>query len=242
MYDESKVQGILRRATEIDAAKSASMTRHEIMQVAAELEISREAVEQALREVDAAPPPTVMPAPRSGLSALRVLNLSAGAGVVYGLLMTSAAVSQMTDVGVAVGGLWTGLLMASGGLAVAARTTSLRHFIFRNASLWLGVGFGWSIAVELALKFGSLSTFGSGTFLQMGLVRAATAFTVTTIGGVAFVALRRLSRPNGSAASGGSGTGTVARVWARAKRRLQEWLLERLVIRVRLPRVLARST
>lgn len=236
MYDESKVRMILRRATEIDVAKSSSMTRHEIMQVASELEISRDAVEQALREADAERMQVAPPA-KPAMSTLRVINLSAGAGVAYGLLMTGTIVPHM-GLGVAIGGLWTGLLMVSGGLAVAGRASSLTQFVSRNAALWLGVGFGWLITAELALKLG----LAGGSMIQPSIVRTLMAFAVTSLGGIAFMAFSRMRRPADTAANGGSGTSGVARVWTRAKRWIRDRIVERLVIRVRVPRVWPRST
>lgn len=216
MYDESEVKAILHRAIELDATRADSMTRNDIVQVASELGVSEASVDEAIRDLRRQSGERALQSTRVGqLSPLRILNVSAGAGVLCGLFTPGVSGVGTGLVGT---GLWAGLLMLSGGLAFTDRSRSLSNFVRRNTAAWLGVGFGWIIWAEAMIRQPTIS-------IQIALIRSATALVVTTIAGSAFILITRsFEKRERSGADSGGGRNRLARIVSR----LRQWLLDRL--------------
>lgn len=208
MYDDSEVKAILKRAVEIDATPQQT-SREELLRIAAEVGVSREAVQQAIAEHSRSTPATPVRA-REPLRALRVLNLAAGGGILAGLISNTGFLSQM-PLGLApfVSLLFTGgLMMISGGLAFSSRRRSMLGFVRRNSGLWLGAFFGWSITYAL-LETGSVGVFPRLFFAGL------TGGVLTTVVGVLFLAAAHsMANTNREGSDGDRPTGLLARVVA----------------------------
>jgi hypothetical protein len=225
MYDEPTVKAILQRAIELDALKTSQLAKHDIVQIASELGISEASVNEAIREVSTAGATAKSVAARPQLSTLRLLNLCIGGGVLYGLLTNQAMVSPGVGSFIAGSALWVSLLMASGGLAVTERTRSLTRFIVRNSAVWLGAGFGWTVAAQLMSKFGAPHVVFVVDELNMAIIRLVTTFAITTIAGAAFILLKRVA--NVSTSSGTQSGGRFAWI-GRAVHRAKQWIVDTL--------------
>ena len=208
MYDDSEVKAILKRAVEIDSTPQQT-SREELLRIAAEVGVSRQAVQQAIAEQSRPILATPVPA-REPLRALRVLNLAAGGGILAGLISNTGILSQM-PLGLApfVSLLFTGgLMMISGGLAFSSRRHSMFGFVRRNSGLWLGAVFGWSITYAL-LETGSVGIFPRLFFAGL------TGGLLTTVIGVLFLAAARSSaNANRESSDGDRPNGLLARVVA----------------------------
>lgn len=222
MYDEPTVKKILQRAMELDAIKTSHLAKHDVVQIAAELGISEASVNEAIREVSSGT--AIQPAPaRPQLSTLRLLNLAAGAGVLFGFITNRVFAGPMAGGVIAGTALWVSLLMVSGGLAASERTRSLARFFVRNSAVWLGVGFGWRIAAELMLKLGSPHMVFVVDEFRMALTRFAMIFAITTVAGAAFILLKRQA-PAATSSRTPSG-GRFAWIGG-AVRRVKQWLID----------------
>ena len=223
MYDESAVKAILQRAIDLDASKAAAMTRDEVVQVASEIGISSASVHEAIQAYEAAPRPPSLDRPHQ-FSALRLLNLSAGAGILCGIMTTGQFVSLFdgTMIGTGIFGV---LLMVSGGLALTDRSRSLASFARRNAALWLGMGFGWAASAQAAAKYGSIAGRVAFDPFRMGIVWAGLALALTTVAGSVFLVAKRVLPDSGPASGSPPNGGSRLR---HAIERVRRWCADRL--------------
>lgn len=224
MYDEAALKAILQRAMELDASNATAVTPDDVVQIASELGISESAVREALRERERAESTSVVTEmPARHMSALRILGLSGGAGVLAGIL-TSVVVGPLGMLIVGAGVL-PALVMVSGGLALTDRSRSLLSFLRRNTAVWLGFGIGWSMWSQL---FPVQNVGGVGS-LRMAIMRTAMVFVLTTGVGFAFLVVRRTigaGRPGGRSAS--TSGGMLRRVAFRVKKAIQDLLTPRV--------------
>lgn len=209
MFDESQVKAILQRAIELDSARSGELSRDELMQVAAEVGVSREAVEQALAEqapMQSVIQGTVQPV---RLSVLRLLNLSTAIGIAGGLLSSGAWHFGFRSVPIGtsvVGTLCFGaLIMLSGGLALSDAAKSVRRYLEENVGVWLGFSFGGVLAGGLIAKFGSV-VFSPQWIIDSAFATSIIGFVVTSVVGTALLTIRRASAQS-PAVSNGSNPG-----------------------------------
>jgi hypothetical protein len=230
MFDESQVKAILQRAIELDSARGGELSRDDLMQVAAEVGVSREALEQALAEQtpikSVARANTVQPV---RLSVLRLLNLSTAIGLAGGLLSSGAwhfgvrAVPIGTSV---VGTLCFGaLIMLSGGLALSDTTKSVRRYLEENIGVWLGFAFGGVLAGGLIAKFGSV-VYAPQWIIDSAFGTSIIGFVVTSVVGTTLLTIRRASA-HSPAVSGGSkpgGPGSPPSFLTRAAAGIRKWV------------------
>lgn len=230
MFDESQVKAILQRAIELDTARGGKLSRDELVQVAAEVGISREALEQALAEQTPVQPVThpytVQPV---RLSVLRLLNLSTAIGVAGGLLASNAwhvgvrAVPFGTSV---VGTLcFGGLIMLSGGLALSDNTKSVRRYLEENIGVWLGFSFGGVLASRLVGTFGSV-VYAPQWIIESAFATSIIGFVVTSLVGTTLLIIRRASAHSPVAASGSKpgDPGSPPSFLSRAVAGVRRWL------------------
>ncbi|HUF51428.1 MAG TPA: hypothetical protein VMN60_11370 [Longimicrobiales bacterium] len=237
MYGERETRDILERALELDEQRRAVMTREQIIEVAAELGVSRYAIDAALAEragmpahatsreprlaLDALRTRALQPgAARGGLSALRVLNISLFAGIASGLLAGGMIVPPVLGprgffMPMSMSGMlmimlvFGGLVMASGGMALSDRTRSGLHYVARNAALWLGFGAGGMLAAGLFAKFGPVGTIFPTAAFEATLAFSLAGGAITTVVGATFLAVREALRasPLRPVSFGDGGTG-----------------------------------
>jgi hypothetical protein len=225
MFDEAAMKAVLQRAMELDASNATTVTPEDVVHIATELGISESAVREALRERERSLSPSVVSqeTPRQ-TSASRILALSGGAGVFAGVL-TSGVVNPALGMAIVGAGLAPALIMVSGGLALTDRSRSLLSYVRRNTALWLGFGIGWTVWSQM---FPSQSLGGIGS-VGMAMVRTATMFVLTTVAGLAFLAVKRTisaSRPAGGSTSRTSRV--FRRIALRVKNAIQDVLGTRL--------------
>ncbi|HSK18598.1 MAG TPA: hypothetical protein VK912_05620 [Longimicrobiales bacterium] len=230
MFDESQVKAILQRAIELDSARSGELSRDELMQVAAEVGVSREALEQALAEQAQIHPVTLANTVQPvRLSVLRLLNVSTAIGIAGGLLSSNAwhlgvrAVPLGTSV---VGTLCFGaLIMLSGGLALSDATKSVRRYLEENIGVWLGFSFGGVLAGSLIAKFGSV-VYSPQWIIDSAFATSIIGFVVTSVVGTTLLTIRRAAAHT-PAVSGGSkpgGPGSPPSFLTRAAAGIRTWL------------------
>lgn len=185
MYDERETRSILERALELDEQRRAVMTREQIIEVAAELGVSRYAIDAALaeragtpavttsHEQDSAAVQTDAPAldalrtralqrdvAPGGLSTLRILNISVFAGAASGLLAGGTIIPPLFGPRPGMLMAMPGMLMTVlvfGGLVMASGGMALSE---RTRS---GLHY---VARNVALWLG----FGTGGMLGAGLI------------------------------------------------------------------------
>jgi hypothetical protein len=225
MFDESQVRGILQRAIELDAAKGGKLTRDELVQAAAEVGVSREALEQAMAEQANQQSLTqTTPAKPIALSVPRLVNLGAAVGLAGAFFPTSF--SGPLIVPSLAGALCFGsLIMFSGALALSDSMKSLRRYLAENTGVWVGFGFGGVLAGELISKFGSVSA-NAHWVINTALAYSAVGVVVTTVAGSTLLVIRRASgrstAESDSATTGGPGS--PPRLLYRATSAVRRWL------------------
>ena len=214
-FSDEEMKAVLARAIDLDE-KGVTTTR-EIREIAQELQISREAVDMALREHAANLSPRMR---ASGKRATSVLIVAGAAlGVVAGSFLNDASTREIVG---ALAALKLVGLIASGVIIVLeGRAATLRSFNFKNGVFWASVGFGSVAALSLS-EAGAIAL--PGTIIAWCL-RSWLASSI--LGSAAVVAIRRGARaagPGPSSTSSGTGAYDVGRRVSRAAKRLVHWV------------------
>ena len=224
MYDEAALKAILQRAMDLDASRATAVTPDEVVEIATELGISEAAVREALREREGLQSTSVVSdEPPRQMSALRILGLSGGAGVLAGIL-TSGVVGPTLGMVIVGAGVLPALVMVSGGLALTDRSRSLLSYFRRNTAVWLGFGISWTVWSQLF----PLQNVGGVGSVRMAVLRTAMVFVLTTGVGLAFLVVKRTigaSRLGGG--SGSSGAGMLRRIAFRVRKTIRDLLAPR---------------
>ena len=184
MYDEREVQRILQRAIELDAARPAGFTTEELLEVGAQLGVSKTALLAALSESESSDRMPPMAAWRLGIA-------GAAAGVIGSVINNVSLVQAILSMPVVIIlslGIFGGVVMSSGALAISRTTRSILHYLLRNGALWMGFGFGAAAVRTLLVQIGARAWPGTSLAEIASMTLAGGA--VTALAGAAFIAVR----------------------------------------------------
>lgn len=208
-FSEAHVRVILGRAIELDA-RAPTMTRDDLYGVAAELGITRAALDAALAEYAGASSSVDLRRGKRAATLIAGLGLPLGASAGAALAgLGPFAAGPLLALAVAVGLLGSGAL-----LILQGRGVTLRSFVARNTALWAGFVSGGLAAVAVlggtaAAELPWLITMTRGVGGWLGS---------TIVGCAAVVAIRRALRPPSSTGTDDEARGVLAAVRRRVLR------------------------
>lgn len=222
MYDEREVQSILRRAIELDAARPTRFTTEELLEVGAELGVSRTALLAAMSESESSDRMPPMAAWRLGIA-------GAAAGLIGSVInnvpLVQASLSMPAVIILSLG-IFGGVVMSSGALAISRTTRSILHYLLRNGALWAGFGLGAAAVRTLLVQIGVRPWPGVSLaeIASMTLVGGA----VTALAGAAFIVVRgQTAKESGDTGDNSQSVDALPRVRIRGlARRMLDFLTQ----------------
>jgi hypothetical protein len=216
-FSDEQAKAILARAIDLDH-RAPTMSADELRAIAADVGISPESLEAAMRQEQTAL------AVRRVVASRRAIQLILGASLPLGAVVGAGFGGLTSTLGtgwfVAMGAMGAGLVASAALVVLHDSGSKLRTFLFRNTVLWGGIA---------AAGIATLALFESGAPMPAAIIISGTIrslITSTILGSAGVLAIRRARRIEDAQPGDSSGTAEAATAGplTRAAHRVLGWL------------------